>query len=265
MIPFILNAYKVDGNALVLTDQSRWICEYAGFNPPKASLYSSAMAGMNGAKFQGSRLNTRNIVLTFTIFHDIPASRLQLYDYFRIGDYVKLEYRGNRNVWIDGYIETIQNDQFKSTPHKQVMQVSILCYDPDFKDLDSVSVAKDPNSPTLSVYYGGSVPTGFEADFSFTGAITKIALRVGIAGGILTINEAFDSGDFLHISTVKGKKTVKKTSGGSTTNIMSSVQYGSTWPQLKSGNNSIVCAVGVNDDPQNYSAVYKFTPLYEEV
>ena len=265
MIPFTLNAYKEDGSALVLTDQTKWVCEYAGFNPPKASLYSSNMAGMNGARYQGSRLNTRNIVLTFTIFHDIPTSRLELYDFFRIGQYIKLEYRGTRNVWIDGYIETIQNDQFKSTPHKQVLQVSILCYDPDFKDVESVSVTKAANAIYTNFNYGGTVPTGFEANVTFTGSVTKLAFRNGVAGDLLVIVDTFASGDSLYVCTVKGKKAVKKTSGGITTNILSSVQYGSGFPQLKCGSNSIMSMPASNAEMTNFGVTYTFVPRYEEV
>ena len=263
MIPFTLNAYKEDGSALVLTDQTKWICEYSGFNPPKAALYSTAMAGMNGAKYQGSRLNTRNIVLTFTIFKDIPSSRLALYDFFRIGQYIKLEYRGNRNVWIDGYIETIQNDQFKSTPHKQVLQVSILCYDPDFKDLDSITVAKASGDIGVSVNYGGTAPTGFDIDVTFTGSVTKLVFVV--KSDVLTIVENFASGDTLHICTVKGKKEVKKTSSGVTTNILPSVQYGSKFPQLWSGNNHIRFNPVNATELGHCSINYTFTPRYEEV
>ena len=262
-IPFTMVAENQDGDALILTDQTKWICEYSGLNPPKAALYSSAMAGMNGAKYVGSRLNTRNIVLTFTLLRDIPTSRNKLYEFFRTGEYVKLVYAGTKHCWIDGYVETIQADQFKETPHKQVLQVSILCYEPELKDTEETIIAVADFTGDEVFNYGGDIPTGFDIDVSFTGSVTKVVFSLW--NETLTINESFASGDTLHICTVNGKKAVEKTSSSVTTNIIGSVQFGSKFPQLRTGANEIAYNGADATEKSYMTVVYTFTPRYEAV
>lgn len=258
--PFEMIAEKSASEALVLTDQKKWICEYAGLNPPKAALFSSDMAGMDGAKYQSSKLNTRNIVLTFTLLRDIPESRLELYKFFRTGQHVKLIYAGTRHVWIDGYVETIAADQFKKTSHKEVIQVSILCYDPLLKDTESVVITPASTSETFN--YGGDVPGGFDIDITMSGAVTDLILSDGI-GNTMTVKGSFVSGDVVHIRTIRGQKSVTKDVSGTITNIIGSVQFGSVWLQLQPGENTITYSA--TSGAANMSPVYTFTPRYEAI
>lgn len=258
--PFEMIAEKSANDALILTDQKNWICEYSGLNPPKAALFSSDMAGMDGAKYQSSKLNTRNVVLTFTLLRDIPDSRLKLYEFFRTGQYVKLVYAGTRNVWIDGYVETISADQFKNTRHKEVVQVSILCYDPLLKSTEDVEIVPDSASTTFN--YGGDVVSGLDIDIEFSGSVTDVILTDG-SGNTMTVKGSFVADDKLHICTVRGKKAVEKDVEGTITNMIGSVQFGSSWLQLHPGENTISYSATSGDEYM--SLVYTFTPKYEAV
>ena len=263
-IPFTMVAENEAGDTLILTDQTYWICEYSGLNAPKAALYSSAMAGMNGAKYIGSRLNTRNIVLTFTLLHEIADARQKIQKFFRTGEYVKLVYAGTKHCWIEGYVETTSVNQFASTPHKQVMQVSILCYDPELKDTESTTIAVADFVDDGVFNYGGDIPTGLDIDLSFTGAVTKVIFSLW--GKTLTINETFASGDTLHICTERGKKVVEKTSSSVTTNIIGKVQFGSQWLELHVGANEIgYNAADITERGRMSDITYTFTPKYEAV
>lgn len=258
MGPFSLIAEKENNDAIILTNSNDWVVQFTGFNPPKAALYSTEMAGQNGAKYQGSRLNTRNVVLTFTILRNVQASRLLLSKFFRSGEKIKLVYAGLRRVMIEGVVETYAADRFKNT-RKQIVQISLICYEPELMATEEIEVT--PSSGSATFYYGGDLPGGFTIELACSGAVTNPVIS-DASGNSLTITDSFVADDVITINTVRGHKAAISSNDGTDTNLIGKVAYGSVWLQLMPGENTI--SFTADSGAANITAVYKFTPRFLE-
>ena len=103
-----------------------------GLNPPEATINLSDIALMDGAKFNSSKLNVRYINIAFAIEVNAAKNRIEVYKVLKSKQYVKMTYNGDyRNVYIEGYIESINIDYFEM---KQIVTCSIVCPSPFFKD-----------------------------------------------------------------------------------------------------------------------------------
>ena len=262
-----------DFDFLELTALDGLMVQYTGLSHPAAVLYTAQIANMNGAMFQSSRLNTRNIVLTFTLLSNIEQNRRIIYRYFRTGGKVTLIYRGTRNAWIDGYVETMSLDQFKATPHKQVVQVSIVCPDPLLKCEESHNVHFDlpnDNDHFFNMNYGGDYAYGvkIKVNFRLNASVVNPYFYNEYddpqTNGTLTINETFDSKDVLEICTIKGQKSVKKTrtDNGTTTvtDLMGKIDYPAKWLQLVPSFNKV--HIGASADGYGIYGDITMTEVY---
>ena len=107
-----------------------------GLNPPAAILHRSEVAGMDGTKYMSAKLEEREIVLTVRINGDVERNRLNLYNYFKSKHYSKMYYsNGSRDVYIEGYVETVECDLFSMS---EQMQVVIICPDPYFMSANEI-------------------------------------------------------------------------------------------------------------------------------
>lgn len=101
-----------------------------GLNPPAAILHRSEVAGMDGTKYMSAKLEEREIVLTVKINGEVEKNRLNLYNYFKSKHYSKMYYsNGSRDVYIEGYVESIECDLFSMA---EQMQIVLICPDPYF-------------------------------------------------------------------------------------------------------------------------------------
>ena len=120
------------GKQLTLTNCD--VCEVLkidGLNPPPATINMTKIAGVDGASYNSSHIEPRNIVLSLKVNDPIEYNRQQLYTYFRSKRWCRLYYQNdNRDVYIDGYVESFENDQFTMS---QRPQLSIVCPKPFFK------------------------------------------------------------------------------------------------------------------------------------
>jgi len=118
----------------LMGSRDRFVVEsIQGLNPPPATLNMSNIYGMDGARLNTRFLNTRNIVLTMRLRGDQEASRQELYRFLSSKNALRFFFQNNnRNVYIDGLVETTEDDMFVRT---QNMQVSIICPDPYFRDV----------------------------------------------------------------------------------------------------------------------------------
>ena len=103
-----------------------------GLTPPTATINTAILAPSDGAIFNSSRLDMRNIILTVKPLNAIEKNRINLYKYFKSKQYIKLYLENNtRSVWIDGYIEAVDGDLYTMDER---ISISIVCPDPYFKD-----------------------------------------------------------------------------------------------------------------------------------
>ena len=129
---YTLKFENEQGDLITLTGaEDRYqIIRIDGLNPPNALIHRSEVAGMDGTKYMSAKLEEREIVLTVRINGEVEKNRLNLYNYFKSKHYSKMYYsNGSRDVYIEGYVETIECDLFTMG---EEMQISIICPNPYF-------------------------------------------------------------------------------------------------------------------------------------
>lgn len=132
---FITKIRNADGDIIVLSEATdRFvISSITGLNPPKAQINTTNFYGGDGARYNSAYLGTRNIVITMMLRGDQEASRQELMQYFRSKGLCRFYFQNNnRNVFIDGYVESIEYNIFQKV---ETVQVSIICPDPYFNGL----------------------------------------------------------------------------------------------------------------------------------
>ena len=114
------------------------ILKIDGLSPPKANIYTNVVANMHGELYKHSKIQMRNIVIQIKLKGNIEKNRIGLYDFFSPSKWCKLHYKNKtRTVFIDGYVENVEDDLFSSS---QVMQISILCPEPFFKEENEIII-----------------------------------------------------------------------------------------------------------------------------
>jgi hypothetical protein len=140
---------NANGDVLTLTqnESDYQVLSIIGLSPAPAVINTSSIVGMDGALYNSSRIDIRNIVLTIKINGDAEANRLRLYNYFRTKSWCRFYYTTeSRNVYIDGYVETFECDLFAES---EEAQISIICPNPYFVDMSEVS---DDISSTVAMF-----------------------------------------------------------------------------------------------------------------
>lgn len=285
---FTLKVENKNNQLITLTqnESDYQVVDIEGLNPPKANIYTNAVASIDGEKFKSSKLEMRNIVLTLKINGDIEANRLHLYNYFATGKWCKIYYSNEtRNVFIEGYCETIECPLFTMN---QQMQISIVCPDPYFKSMleiyaDISKVFSNFEFPfdiaeegiEFSVADMNRVTTILNNGESDTGLLITITALEHILNAGITIYDvdttdfmklwlSVDAGDVIIINTNKGSKSVKRIRNGVESNIVNNLDGNSTWLQLKTGINKFTYTTQ-NENDDLLKIELKSNLLYEGV
>lgn len=258
-----------NGDVIVLTGREGLyqVLSIEGLNPPKATLYRSEVAGMDGTKFMSAKLEERNIVVTIRINGDVEANRLQLYDYFKTKHYTRMHFTNARkDVYAEGYVESMECDLFDIS---EQMQISIICPDPYFKAMEEIVSdiskvigafefpfafgAEGVESSTVTdeaiefstydrdavviVNNEGESDTGMIIRINFTGAVDNPTIYNVDTKESFEVNTAFEDGDEVTINTNPGEKRILLLRDGVTSNLINKVARGSTWLTLDKGDN----------------------------
>lgn len=243
---------------LELTNNSNYaITSISGLNPAPANINTSKLATSDGSLLNSTFVKERNIVITIYIMQEIEKNRIALYKFFRPKQYIKLYYSNDsRDVFIEGYVETFEGDFFTKSEN---FQISIICPFPFFKSTEeSVIVLTNISSQftfpfsipeegiIFSEYYStnstpivnaGDVEAGLIIDFYSTGNVVNPIIRNVDTGEFFGLNYTIEAGSIARITTIKGQKSAKLITYGTTTNIINYVMKNSTWLQLNSGEN----------------------------
>lgn len=115
-----------------------------GISPIGAEILMTPFASVDGAVYSGSRVPSRNIVMTIGMYNEeltrnrvasIEDARHKSYQFFQIKDRVRLTfYTDNRTLYIDGYVESNEVDIFSED---ETAVISIICTDPWFYSIGS--------------------------------------------------------------------------------------------------------------------------------
>lgn len=269
---FNLRIENTSGQSITLTknENNFQVYNIEGLNPPTAQINISTIAGMNGSKYNSSRLNERNLVIYIKLRGNIETNRSILYSYFPTAEWCKIYYEnGLRNVYIEGYIESNEVSPFTNN---EIMQVSIVCPNPYFKDaqliVDDISKVIQKFKFPFSININEPIPystieleqvknivnaseseTGLIINAQFGGEVEELEIRNTVTGESLTLNYSFEENDTLVIDCNKGSKAITLTRDGMEYNLIPYLQRGSTFFQLRTGDNKFTYLAdeGVSD------------------
>lgn len=285
MINVIIENEK--GDQLKFNDENQYqLYEVDGLYPPKASI--SMVDNVNdGSIITNARVPSRNVVIYLKINGDIEANRLNLYQYAQVGKYIKMYFSNNsKNVWIEGKIETIETNMFDMV---QTCQISAICPDPFFKDIQEV--IKTINTVSNKFYFpfyivepipfsvyetiqilnlinDGNIKSGMKIEIYAKGTIinpiiynreTQEFIGIGSNERPFTM---FD-GDRIIITTQTNNKKVKLIRNAQESNIFNSLRPNSTFLQLDSGDN--VFTYSADDGNEYIDIKFKYYSQYEGI
>jgi len=235
---------------LVLEDPSSGfiVADIDGLGPVKATLVSSSFAGVDGEQYQSSRREARNV--KFKLELDPPATetvwslRQKLYDFFMPESEIVLQWflESGLVVEILGVVESCDPDHFTQEP---VMDISIMCFKPDFYELTTQSIPGLLTTDLTATYfdYPGTVETGVVITVTADRAVDELTVYHRIPSGeiqTLTFDNApLIAGDILTISTIEGNKGATLNRGGTISSVLYGISPQSKWLELKRGNNGL--------------------------
>lgn len=247
-------------------DTGYLVRDISGLDPVKATIVTTSFATQDGASFQSSRRDTRNIVLTLGLEPDYATNtatslRSRLYAYFMPKSSVSMTYVSDDmpDVVISGTVESFTAPPFTKDP---TVIVSIICVDPDFVDQTPVPISGNSVSAITSMplVYNGTVETGFVFNLTINRADVSAFSLINIPpDGIqrnmdVAVANPFLVGDVLTINTNPGSKGVFLNRGGSQTSLLYALSPYSDWIQLFAGVNNI--RVSAPGNPLAYTIQY---------
>lgn len=225
--------------------------DIGGLGPVKSSIVTSNFATMEGQQRQSSSREARNITIKlgyepdYSVDQSVRALRSRLYDFFMTTEMVELRFYTTNGVVVktNGEVETCEPAIFTAEPQ---MDISILCFDPDFIDPTPVEITNVfstvDNAPHL-VRVHGSAKTGLnEISFTAPKPLSEFTIYHTTPQGALNtmqISAPLQVNDIVRICTIKGKKSITLTRGGNTTSLLWAVSPQSPWVLLERGDNQL--------------------------
>lgn len=258
---YSLKIENLKGAILELTnnEENYQVVKIEGLDPPKANIITSEFANGDGSSFQSSKMGNREIVITVYINGEVQKNRERLYKYFRSKEWCKIYYKNDtRNVYIEGYVQAFDVSAFVK---KQVAQISILCPNPYFKDMQTIvqSISKIIKKFTFpfSIEIDEPIPfselelekvtpvineseseTGLIVNVTFMGTVNKLEIRNVDTGERFIIDYEFIKNDKLIIDCNRGSKKVILTRDAIKYNLIPYRRKGSVFFQLGVGENN---------------------------
>lgn len=276
------------GEVLTLTGaESKWqVFDITGLDPPKAQINLTDLAGLDGARLNSAKLETRNIVIYLKINGDAEANRLELYQFFRTKEECIFFFKNRRrDVQIAGVVESVECPQFTNA---EIMQVSIVCPFPYFRSI--AEVITDISNEIAGFYfpfainYNDPIPfslyidhreaviandaeaeTGAVIEIDVMDTIGKIVILDATTGESFGIVNSFVANDRIFINTNKGQKSVYLVRGVNVINLFLKVISGSSFFQLLPGDNRFSYSVDDGSNDNKVFIMFTFANLYRGV
>lgn len=271
-------------NQLYLTGNPAYtITSIDGFDPPEATINTSKNAGADGSLFNSAYANERPITITMVINAPAEQNRINLYKWFKTKFPVKLIYETeSRNVFIEGYVQSIQIGYFEK---KQTAQIVVLCPKPYlngsevneqiFSSIDSLfefpfSIPAEgiPFSEVLlyvekSILNYGDIVTGVLIKINALGEIENPKIFNVETREYMILNTVLYRGDLVEINTRFGEKSIILIRNGVESSIVGDLEDGSTWFQLEVGDN--VFTLNADSGVENMYTSFEVIDQYEGV
>lgn len=222
--------------------------DIGGLGPVKATIVTSEFATLDGQQYQASSREGRNITLKLGYAPNYAENqtvfdlRQALYNHFMTDTAVELAFymTSGMVVNIEGRVESCDPAIFTREPQ---MDISIVCFDPDFVDLTPVTIhdvltTDDTSGNVINVV--GSVKTGASVSFTAPQALSDFTLYHTTPSGQLRtmlVSAPLETGDVVKLNTVPGQKSITLTRGGTTSSLLYALQPQADWLLLERGEN----------------------------
>ena len=225
--------------------------EIEGLDPVKATLVSSAFANIDGEQEQASSREKRNIIFhleyapNYTEDETIRSLRTRLYRYFTAPMKVKMTFYMTDGLVVEttGTVESCEAPLFSSEPG---MDISVICFDPDFVEVEPTEILSTfttTDTEGHEITIEGTSPTGLDLlTFTANKALTGFTIYHTTPEGVLRtmqISIPLEVGDVVSLCTVKRRKSITLTRGGTTSSILRAVSTQAQWVQLEQGVNQL--------------------------
>ena len=273
-----------DGSALELTyDEGKYqLVVVDGIELPEIDMATYDIASIDGTKVSNIKMPDREITATLYIRGNVETNRRAIHQLCRVRSVMRLHfvtYGGAK--YIDGYVKSIDSNRFDNLVE---MDITFTCPDPYFKAEQGVIVDMSRTYGAFFFPFGmnrvmgvqdllrtatiNSVSeneTGIIIRVTFLASASNLRITNADTGEYLTINYSFSNGDILEINTIDGQKEVTLQHNDDIRSIIAYVADGSTFFQLRSGDNRFNYVI--NNNPQNVNAEmeFDFTPIYMEL
>lgn len=278
---FSLKIENANGEIFELTHDSENynIIGVQGLTPPPIVINASTGGNVDGTFYNSSRLNQRNIVITIVLNGDIESNRQRLYQIFNLKKPCTIYFKNaNRDVKIQGYVETLEADLF--TQREQV-QVSIICPRPYFEDLNTIYTelsqiirmfefpfeieqpipfSEIEENPLCTIINAGDAESGFVMRLSFTATITELKIYNTTTQKFIGFDYTFLDQDELTINTMSGQMGVTLIRDSQEINLLNFIAANSTWLKLALGENKFTYTT--SDFTENVNITFITTNLY---
>ena len=273
------------GQQIELTHNAAYtIYNIEGLDPPDAQINTTHNAGYDGSVFNSAYEKNRLITITMTIESPAESNRIALYKYLKTKMPVRLFYKnGQRDVYIDGTVQSMQINYFQI---KQVIQIAILCTEPNFsgKDYDvqefisvtdafefpfsieegtPIAFSEITTDQEKSIINSGDLETGVIITIEAIGTVENPKIYDVDDGTFIILNVTMQDGDVITINTRKGEKSVILHRAGTDTNLIGAMQRNSSWIQLQPGDN--VFTTSADQLPENMMVTFTVINQYQGV
>lgn len=248
----IIEVRNVQGSLLTLplSDISDGIvlADVGGMDPVKATVVSSSFALQDGTQYHSAKRGERNLTFQLDLEPDYVTQtvydlRQRLYDYFMTKSQVTLTFIMSNGLEVDisGRVEDCSSPPFTKEPK---MNVSILCFDPDFVNMTPIVFSGNSTALTTesNIAYGGSSEAGFVFVLNVNRSLSEFTFYHRPPDGTIRSMEfagSLLSGDVLTISTIPGSKYATLNRSGSVTSVVNNISPQSSWTELFKGDNHI--------------------------
>lgn len=220
-----------------------------GLDPVKATITSTAFAGVDGSQFQSARREARDLVFTVglnpnPLTETVRGLRNRLYAFFMPTTQVALTFYDDEGptVTISGVVEDAPSPLFTQEP---AMDVSITCFKPDFLGTilghigDGMTTS---GSVGRIISYPGTSKTGTVITLNVNRTLSDFTIYHKPPNDDLRqldFSAPLVAGDVLTISSVTGDKGVTLNRAGTISSLLYGKSPQSSWIELAPGDNVI--------------------------
>lgn len=220
-----------------------------GLHPVGAVFATSSSVGRAGTQFHSARREDRQIVIKLGLVPDFVTTTPEdlrfdkIYKFFMPQSEVKLTLflSGGLELECSGRVKNCEAPPFSKDPE---VDITIICFDPDFVDMTLVEFEGETTSSTdvETITYDGNIETGVDFVLNVDRTITEFTIYHTPPDGTLRTTDiavAMVNGDILELSTIPGEKGLWLTRTGTKTSVLYGMSAQSAWPALSQGDNDI--------------------------